>query len=215
MEINFLGHACFLLRGRKVRVLTDPFGQSIGLRQRKVKADIVTLSHQHDDHNDLSRVEGEPMVIQGPGEYEIKEVSILGISTYHDEEEGKLRGKNTIYVIDIDDLRVCHLGDLGHELSQQQLDQLDGVDVLLVPVGGFYTLEAKKALEIIKQIGPTIVIPMHFKTKGMTAAFDKLISVDEFLQLAGINGVRKEKSLSLKKTELPEEMEIVLLERKV
>ena len=216
MEILFLGHSCFLLKGRDAKVITDPYGSGVGWQQSKVEGDIVTVSHEHKDHNDLSRVGGEPMVIAGPGEYEIKGVSVTGISVFHDDEQGKERGKNTIYTIDIDGLRVCHMGDLGHKLNDKQLDLLDGVDVLMMPVGGFYTLNPREAAAMIKQISPTILLPMHFKDKGMKESFDKLITLDKFLQMMdGDGNVIKESKLSLKKAELTEEeMKIVILERK-
>jgi len=216
MDISFLGHSCFLLKGRDTKVVTDPYGSEVGWQQSKVEADIVTVSHEHKDHNDLSKVEGEPMVIAGPGEYEIKGVSVTGISVFHDDEQGKERGKNTIYAIDIDGLRVCHMGDLGHKLNDKQLDLLDGIDVLMMPVGGFYTVDPKQAAAMIKQISPIVLLPMHFKDKGMKASFDKLITLDKFLQMMdGDGNVVKESKLSLKKTELTEEeMKIVILERK-
>lgn len=195
-------------------MVTDPYGEAVGFKQTMVKTDMVTISHQHDDHNDLSQIEGEPMVISGPGEYEIKGVSITGTTSYHDQKKGKERGKNIIYTIDIDELRICHLGDLGHVLSEKQLSLLDGVDVLLAPVGGFYTLNPKEAVEVIKQIGPAIVIPMHYRVSGMKPSFGKITTLEKFLQVADGDKHRQEKKLSIKKPDLPEEMEIVLLERK-
>jgi L-ascorbate metabolism protein UlaG (beta-lactamase superfamily) len=214
MDITYLGHACFLLRGRKAKVVTDPFGSDVGYKQSLAKPDVVTISHDHQDHSDLSRIEGEPMVIRGPGEYEICGVSITGIASFHDQQQGKERGQNTIYLIDIDEVRVCHLGDLGQDLTEKQLAQLVGIDVLLVPVGGKVSLGPKEALEVIKQLGPAIVIPMHFRTEGMTKDYDKLLPVKDFLELADGEKCRQEKKLSIKKLDLPEEMEIVLLERK-
>ena len=213
MEITYYGHSCFLIKGKKTRVVTDPFGEAVGFKQTKVQADIVTVSHEHADHNDLSQVEGEPMVIRGPGEYEIKGVSIMGIASYHDKEQGKKRGQNTIYTIDMGELRVCHLGDLGCVLSESQLNLLDGVDVLLAPVGGVYTLNPEEAMEVIKQVGPAIVVPMHYRVPGMKPTFDKIATLKEFLQAADGDKHRREKKLSIKKPDLPEEMEIVLLER--
>jgi len=214
MEISYLGHASFLLRYKSVRLVCDPFDKQVGFSQAKVKVEIVTISHDHSDHSERGMIEGEPMVIEGPGEYEIKGVSVTGITSWHDGKQGSLRGKNTIYTIDMDELRLCHLGDLGHKLDDKQLDLMDGVDVLMIPVGGFYSLGPKEALEVIKQIGPSIVIPMHYKTKEHNQkAFGKLVTVDEFLKQAGLK-TRKEKKLTLKKLDLPEEMEIVVLERR-
>jgi len=215
MDVAYLGHASFLLRYKSVRVVCDPFNKEVGFSPVKVRADIVTVSHEHGDHNQLSGVEGEPMVIRGPGEYEIKEVSITGIQTFHDDKEGSLRGKNTSYAIDIDDLRVCHLGDLGHRLEERHLNLMDGVDILMVPVGGVYILDSKEALEVIKQIGPSVVIPMHFKTREHDKKiFGKLATVEEFIKESGMEA-RREKKLTVKKLDLPEEMEIIVLERKL
>ena len=209
-----MGHSCFLLRGKSTKLVTDPFGDSVGWRQTKVSPDIVTISHSHNDHSDLSRVEGEPIIINGPGEYEIKEVSILGITAWHDNKQGELRGKNTIYTIDFEDLRICHLGDLGHQLTKKQLGLLDGVDILMIPVGGIYTLPPEEAMEVVKQIEPSLVIPMHFRVSGMNKTFNKIAKLDDFLKLASVQNIRKEGKLTIKKTDLPEEMEIVVLERK-
>lgn len=214
MDIIYLGHSCFLIRAKKARLVTDPYGGSVGFIQAKTKADIVTVSHNHSDHYDLSRIEGESMEIKGPGEYEIKGVSVFGRKTFHDKERGAKRGKNTVYVIQIGDIRICHLGDLGHKLSQKQLDWLDGVDVLMIPVGGFYTIGPEEAWEIIKEINPSIVLPMHYRAKGMKESFDKLASLEDFMKAIDTELPRKEKKLSLKKLELPEETEIVILERK-
>jgi len=215
MEISYLGHASFLLRHKSVRLLCDPFDKRVGFSQAKIKVEIVTISHDHHDHSERGMLEGEPMVIEGPGEYEIKEVSITGIASWHDDKKGELRGKNTIYTIDMDELRLCHLGDLGHKLNDKQLDLMDGVDVLMIPVGGNYTLGPKEALEVIKQIGPSVVLPMHYKTKEHNQkAFGKLVTVDKFLKQADLKA-KKEKKLTLKKLDLPEEMEIVVLERRV
>lgn len=214
MEIIYLGHASFLLRYKSVRVVCDPFGKEVGFSLAKVKADIVTVSHEHDDHNQLSGVEGEPMVVKGPGEYEIKEVSITGIQTFHDNKEGALRGKNTIYTIDMAELRLGHLGDLGHKLEEKHLSLMDGVDILMIPVGGVYSLDPERAMEVVKQIGPSIVIPMHFKTREHDKKiFGKLATLEEFKKRTGME-VRREKKLMVKKLDLPEEMEIVVLERK-
>jgi len=213
MEIIYLGHAAFLLRHKSVKVVCDPFDKQVGFSSAKVEADIVVSSHDHHDHNELSVVGGEPMVIKGPGEYEIKGVSITGVTSFHDDKQGSLRGKNTIYTIDIDELRLCHLGDLGHKLEEKHLNLMDGIDVLMVPVGGFYTIGPEKAMEVIKQVGPSIVIPMHYKTKEHNQKmFGKLATVDEFVKVSNMEA-RREKKLVVKKLDLPEEMELVVLER--
>ena len=213
MEIVYLGHSSFLLKFKEAKVICDPFGKSVGFSQAKMSADIVTISHtQHDDHDDLSLVEGGPMIINGPGEYEIKEVSITGVSSYHDSKEGKERGKNTIYVFDIDELRICHLGDLGHELSEKQLKVIGSVDILMVPVGGEFTLNPEQAKKVVVQVEPSIVIPMHYKTKEHNKNYEKLKTVTQFVEEMGMEP-KKETKLKIKKLDLPEEMELVILSK--
>jgi len=212
MDITYLGHSCFLLRHKGVRVVTDPFDKSVGIKQVKTEADIVTISHDHGDHSGLKMVTGEPMVIKGPGEYEIKGVSITGMQTFHDDKEGALRGKNTVYTIDIDEVRICHLGDLGHKLSDKQLEILDGIDVLMVPVGGESAIEPKTAMEVIRQISPSIAIPMHYRTKEYTVKWKGKSTLEDFLKISGMEA-RKEEKLTVKKLDLPEEMELVVLKK--
>ncbi len=212
MEIIYLGHSAFLFKHRQVRVVTDPVGKAAGFKQIKTEADVVTISHDHFDHNDLSLIEGEPMIINGPGEYEVKGVYITGIQSFHDNKQGKERGRNTLYTFDIDDLRICHLGDLGDKLTDKNLEILGGVDVLLVPVGGGFTLSPSLAMEVIKQVGPSIVIPMHFKTTEHNDKFAKLSGVEEFIKISNLEP-RREKKLSLKKIDLAEETELVVLDR--
>src|SRR3989344_2417944 len=143
MDITYLGHSSFKLRGKGSIVVTDPFGPVVGLPFPKhTTADIVTVSHDHEDHNAADLVEGNPFVVRGPGEYEIKGVGVVGLGVFHDDAGGTKRGKNTIYRIELDGISIVHLGDLGHELSSAQVDSLDGVDILLVPVGGVYTIDA-------------------------------------------------------------------------
>jgi L-ascorbate metabolism protein UlaG (beta-lactamase superfamily) len=213
MEINYLGHSTFYLKNKEVKLICDPAGEAAGFKQAKLSADIVTISHnQHEDHDDLSMITGDPMIISGPGEYEIKGVSIVGLATWHDEAEGKDRGKNTIYIIDMDDLRIAHLGDLGHQLSDKKLEVLDGVDILLVPVGGVFSLDAQTAWKVVKQISPSIVIPMHFLTREHSSTFAKLSPVEDFVKVSGLEA-KKEAKLTVKESELPEEMELVVLDR--
>lgn len=143
MDISFLGHSAFKLKGKTASVVTDPYDPSIGLKFPKTEADIVTITHDHLDHNAADQVGGNPFVISGPGEYEVKGIKIIGVPSFHDEKKGEVRGKNTIYNIKIDGLYICHLGDLGQtELGSEQSDAIGQVDVLLIPVGGFYTIDA-------------------------------------------------------------------------
>ena len=216
MDISYLGHSSFKIRGKDATVITDPFDPvKVGIKYPREEADIVTVSHDHFDHNFLGKIISPKMVINVPGEYEVMGVSIMGISTYHDDENGKLRGKNIIYVIETDNLRIAHLGDLGHKLGEKLIDQIGDLDVLLIPVGGVYTVTPKVAAEIVKDLEPSITIPMHYKADDMNQeSFGKLAKVDEFLQELGYD-VEKLDKLSIKKELInEEELKVVVLERK-
>ncbi len=215
MDILPLGHAAFKLRGKTVTVVTDPYDSAkVGLKfPKNVEADVVTISHEHPDHNHVASVSGTPFVIRGPGEYEIKGAGVIGVSTFHDAEGGNVRGKNTAYRIELDGVRFAHLGDLGHELTSQQVDILDGVDVLFVPVGGFFTIDAKVAAGVVAAIDPKIVIPMHYAANQSSAMLkEKLSPVSLFLKEMGKEGVVPVPKLSVTKDKLPAEMQIVVLE---
>jgi L-ascorbate metabolism protein UlaG (beta-lactamase superfamily) len=164
MEISWLGHSCFRIRGSQVTVITDPYSPDMGYSLGKPKARIVTVSHQHPGHSYVQGVGGEPRLITGPGEYEIGGVLIIGLATFHDAENGSQRGKNTVYLMEIDEISLCHLGDLGHMLTAEQMEELDNVDILLVPVGGVSTIGAPVAAELARQLEPEVVIPMHYRT---------------------------------------------------
>lgn len=214
MEIRYLGHASFRIKGKKAILVTDPYDSYIGFKMPKVSADIITVSHDHQDHNNVAAVgktvRREPFVISGPGEYEILGVSVFGIASFHDDSGGKERGKNTIYVINIDGMRLVHLGDLGHKLDDQQLEEVNGADILFIPVGSVYTIGSKMAVEVIGQIQPKIIIPMHYKVPGLTL---DLVPVDEFLKEMGVE-VKPVPRLVISKDKLPEEREVVVLKRK-
>lgn len=214
MEINYLGHSSFKLRGRTGTVVTDPFDSiSVGIKFPKVEADIVTISHGHDDHNYSIAVSGSPIIIDGPGEYEIKGIKIMGVASFHDEENGKLRGENTIYRIVIDGVSLVHLGDLGHKLNEKSLEILDGVDVLMIPVGGFYTISAVTAAEVVSQLEPKIVIPMHYLTADHDKKiFSQITGVDVFLKEMGKEDTKPQDKLSVTKDRLPSELTVVVLE---
>jgi L-ascorbate metabolism protein UlaG (beta-lactamase superfamily) len=214
MDIVYLGHSCFRIKSKEAVILTDPFNDNLGIKMPKVSPDIVCCSHQHDDHCGFSRVTGEPFIITEPGEYEIKGVSIIGLPVWHDDQKGKERGSNTVYLIEVDGFRICHLGDLGHILSNSQRDEINGVDVLMIPVGGVYTIDPKRAVEVIAQIEPKIVLPMHFKTEGLNTAFKDLATLDDFLKEAGVDQVVKEEKLKLNSLDFSEELKIIVLKRK-
>lgn len=214
MDITYLGHSSFKLRGKHVTVVTDPFGSMVGLPFPKhTSADIVTISHNHEDHNAVGVVEGNPFVVQGAGEYEVKGVGIVGIGVFHDETGGTKRGKNTMYRIELDGMSVVHLGDLGHELSSAQVDSLDGVDILLVPVGGIYTIDAAGAAKMVSEVEPSIVIPMHYNQPGLDQKlFGQLTGVGAFLKEMGKTEVAPQTKLSVTKEKLPEEMQVIVLQ---
>jgi L-ascorbate metabolism protein UlaG (beta-lactamase superfamily) len=215
MEITFLGHASFKIKGKQAIVVTDPFDPKVvGLKFPRVQADIVTISHEHDDHSMAELVNGVRKVIDGPGEYEIKGVSILGLPSFHDDKKGNLRGKNTVYVIEMNGLRVVHLGDLGHKLSDKLIESIGEVDVLMVPVGGEYTIGASIAVQVVRAIEPRITIPMHYKMEGLNSKrFSKLAPVKPFLSELGLS-VEKASRLTVKKSALGEEQKVVVLEKR-
>ncbi len=180
MKIRYLGHSCFALtESTGTTVVTDPFG-NVGFRLPPVKADAVTVSHSHYDHNNVSAIEGKPVVLDREGQYDVAGVEISAIKSFHDEVNGGKRGENLIFKFRMDGLDICHLGDLGEECTSSLLETLLPVHVLLVPVGGKYTIDSEQAKEYVDRIMPSIVIPMHYKTKGLTLDIDK---PDDFLDL--------------------------------
>jgi L-ascorbate metabolism protein UlaG (beta-lactamase superfamily) len=212
MEISWLGHSCFQLRGKQVILVTDPFTPQPGTEQRlsKLNASIVTVSHNHPGHNFVEGVGGRPRVVRGPGEYEISDVLITGVAAYHDDQQGKQLGRNTIYVIHMDDLVICHLGDLGHTLQEEQLEEVADADILLVPIGGQHTINATRAVEVISQVEPRIVIPMHYHATsgGVPEPGDAL---DKFCREMGIKTVNVQQKLSVTRSNLPTETQVIFL----
>jgi L-ascorbate metabolism protein UlaG (beta-lactamase superfamily) len=209
MEIKWLGHSCFVLRGKEATVVTDPFDSSLGYPLAMPEANIVTLSHEHPHHSFAAAVAGNPKLIKGPGEYEVANIFIYGIRTFHDAEQGRRRGKNTAYLIEIDDVRVCHLGDLGHVPTPDQVEELSGVDILLIPVGGVCTINAAAAVETISLLEPKVVVPMHFKTE---AAKVELEPVEHFLKEMGLIKPSPQPGLVVTTSSLPEQTKVVLLD---
>ncbi len=209
MTLSWLGHSCFRLEGKEVSLLVDPFSKEIGLKPPRIKDQIVLVTHDHYDHANIEGAEAETMIIKNPGEYEVKGVYIQGIPSFHDNAGGAERGPNTIYSIKFEDVVICHLGDLGQEsLDEKQLDLLDNVDVLLIPVGGKYTIGAKEAVKIIGQIEPKIVIPMHYKVPGLNVDIEP---ADKFLKEVGLAQEKLDKLKVSAKTLPQEEMKLVLL----
>jgi len=207
MKIAWYGQSCFKLLvktngGDKITIIIDPFSKDIGLNPPRGSADIVIVSHDHYDHNNIKSISGEPFIIDGPGEYDVKKVFIKGIYSFHDNSKGEERGVNTISVIEAEDMKICHLGDLGQkELSDKQLEKIGEVNILMIPVGGDFTINGSEAVRIINQIEPNVVIPMHYKIPGLNV---KLNPVEKFLEEIGSDKQIVEE-LSIQKKELTEE----------
>ena len=210
VDIVWLGHSCFRIKGSHGIVITDPYSPSLGYTLGKPTAHIVTVSHQHPGHSYLEGIGGNPRPVVGPGEYEISGILIIGIATFHDEERGRQRGRNTVYVLEMDDISVCHLGDLGHALSAEQLEEIDHVDVLLLPVGGTSTINAQTAAEVVRQLEPKAVVPMHYKTPALIGT--ELEPVDRFLKELGAQEVEPQPKLSFSKSSLPTTTQVFLLD---
>ncbi len=214
MLIQYFGQSFFKItaknqKGEEVVIALDPFNKDLGLRTpNKFGADILLLTHEHEDHNNTELIKGTsentgPFFISGPGEYEIKEVMVYGIPSFHDNEQGASRGENTIYLLEIENMWLAHLGDLGqNNLTDEQLEKLEGADIVLVPVGGGPTLDAKKARGIISEIEPRVIIPMHYQLPGLKYKFD---GVEKFVKEMGLKPEEVEEKIRLSKKDLPEE----------
>lgn len=209
MKIKWLGHSCFLLTSNTgIRIITDPFNEEVGYPLPKTAADIVTTSHDHYDHGNVDVVSGYSVHVKDPGTYNCKGIDVKGVATFHDENGGKLRGKNTVFTFTIDGIRVCHLGDLGHTLSEQQIGEIGRIDVLLVPVGGIYTIDGTTAVKVVNSLSPAISIPMHYQTEYLSL---KLDGVENFLSL--MPGERLDSSeLTINKEELTGFSKVIVLD---
>ena len=210
MKVKWLGHSAFLITADDgTRIITDPFGDYPGLSYKTIDeaADIVVVSHKHGDHFG-AKVKGDPKMVTGSGKKEVLGIEFKGVETYHDTSKGKDRGANTVFCFTIDGLRICHLGDLGHQLSGSEIAEIGQVDILMVPVGGYYTIDASTATGVCDSIKPRVIIPMHYKNDK--CAFP-ISGVDEFLK--GKSRIRRLDSseMELKSGQLPEEAEIVVL----
>ncbi len=205
MEITFLGHSSFKIKGKDITLITDPYDEAmVNMKFPKQDADIVTVSHHHNDHDKVDNVTNVKKIVDGPGEYEVAGVSIIGISSFHDDKKGAERGKNTIYVIEMEGLRILHLGDLGHVLPDTK--EIGNIDILMIPVGGTYTIDAKKAVEVYKQIGASIVIPMHYG--------GELAKAEDFITESGLRVENLPKLVVKKDAINSEEAYAVILEKK-
>lgn len=214
MDIFWYGQAFFRLKGKNAIVAIDPFeSEFTGLKFPKdSSADIVLKTHDHQDHNNIKGIPGTPLVFDGPGEYESKGVVITAVASYHDNTEGKERGANVIYNVTIEGLNIVHLGDLGQDsLTEEQIQEIGMTDILLVPVGSIYTIDAKTAAAIVNQLEPKIIIPMHYG--GVEGLKFPLDPVDKFLKEMGAEGVQPVPKLTITKDKLPEEPQVVLLSK--
>jgi L-ascorbate metabolism protein UlaG (beta-lactamase superfamily) len=215
MKIKYFGHAAFLITSDAgVRIILDPYDpgayrEQLSYGPIKDPADIVLTSHDHGDHNGVKDIAGSPQIVKGSGTQTAKGITIKGVPTYHDSSKGSERGENTLFVLSVDDLKVCHLGDLGHVLGEKELRDLGPVDILLMPVGGLYTIDAKEATRVADQIKPRVIIPMHFRTRKCTFP---IAPVDDFIK-GKANAKRPGASeTAYTKSTLPKKAEIVVLE---
>ena len=207
MDITWLGHACFRLRSDDVVILTDPFPLSLGLRPDTRSATVVTVSNTHLNHSNSGEVEGEPRVFATPGEYEYRGIYVRGVMTPQ-LPETPLEQRSVAYTMEIDGVNICHLGDISAPLSPGQINELSPVDVLLVPAGGGCTLEIDLVLQTLQDLGPKIVIPMHYNIPGVGVT---LQAVDVFLRRMGLSEVQAQPRLVATSSNLPEDMRVVLL----
>lgn len=215
MTITWFGQSCFKIQDKDVTLITDPYGRDSGFKLPRLTADIVTVSHDHLDHNNIEEVKGTssgtPFTITSPGEYEVKGVFVYGIPLRHDKNDGQDQELNIAYRIEMENISIAHLGNISHNLTEDQVSKLDGVDILLVPVGGKYTVGAHEAAEIVNKIEPRIVIPMHYKIPGLKVDIE---TVDKFLKETGAGKVEKIPKLKIVKKDLPqEETKVILLEK--
>jgi len=209
LDITWLGHSCFRLRGREAAIVTDPFGRSLGLSIGKPSAEIVTISHDSPHHNAAELIGGNPRVVRGPGEYEVRGVMIAGVTTPGERGSDGQLGRNTAYAIQIDDLVICHLGDLGRTLNAEQVEALKDPDILLVPVGGLCTIAPAEVVEVVSQLEPKFIVPMHYAVPGVRL---NLESIDRFCREMGVQEVRPQPKLTVTPSSLPDEATVCVLE---
>ena len=210
MDITWYGQSCFRIKGKKATVVIDPFDpKATGLRLPKMSAGILLVTHQHPDHNNIADVKESPFVIQASGEYEVNGVDVVGVPTYHDNEKGAKRGKNVVYNLTLDGISLVHLGDLGHLIDEETKERIGRVDILMVPVGGTYTIDAHQALKVVDMLEPRLIIPMHYKLAHL--AYD-LAPVDDFTKLAGKACVKVSDKFTIFSDTFPEDQTILLME---
>ena len=217
MKIKWLGHSSFLIESSDgTKVMTDPFESgsydgAVAYAPIKDSADVITVSHDHADHNAVDGIAGNPVIIRGGEETVIKGVVVRGVGTFHDESKGLERGRNIVHIVDVDGLRVGHLGDLGHTLSDDEAEAVGQVDVLLAPVGGYYTIGPEEARDVAEKLGARIVIPMHYKTEDLGFPIQP---VDDFLKLMEQVERVAATSIEIDKDNLPEKRSVIVLDYK-
>lgn len=213
MEITYYSHSCFKIKGKEGSVVIDPYDSKLaGYKLPKLDADMVLCSHDHYDHNFIEGVTGYKFAATTPGEYETKDIYVEGIPTFHDEVGGTKRGRNIMFQIQMEDFTVLHMGDIGHELSKETLERLVEVDVLLIPVGGVYTIDAVTASKVISSIEPGIVVPMHYRKKDTKGDLEKLDLLDKFLDEMGVDKVNEVEKLKINsRQDIPEETEVIVI----
>ncbi len=208
MTISWYGQSCFRIEAKEGSVLIDPFSKELGLKPPRIKDDVLLVTHQHSDHNNIEDANPEAFLIQNPGEYEKQGVAVRGIPSFHDDKQGTERGPNTIYVIKAEELTICHLGDLGHLLTDTQIEAIGDVDILMIPVGGTYTIDAKTAVEVISQVEPKVIIPMHYMVPGHSPS--PLEGPEKFIKELGLTPENVDKYKIVKKLLPTEEMKLVV-----
>lgn len=215
MDIKYLGHSSFFIRTKDAKIVTDPFDPTkTGLPFPKQEADILTISHEHDDHSYRAGVKGEPLTLTWPGEFEKKFVRVYGFPSFHDKKEGGERGENVLYKIEADGISILHCGDLGHLLSDALVEEIGAVDILMIPVGGLYTIDATEAVKVINAIEPSVVIPMHYGRPELPEeAYGKLAPLETFLKEIGQTSVQPVEKYSPRREEFDSEnMKVILFE---
>jgi L-ascorbate metabolism protein UlaG (beta-lactamase superfamily) len=208
LDITWLGHSCFRIKSKEATVVTDPCDPETGYSLGKLKADIVTVSHQHKDHSYVQAIESGYKTVKGPGEYEMNSIYITGIATFHDASKGSERGKNTVFLMEIDGVTICHLGDIGHSLSTELEQELGDIGILFIPVGGVTTINDTVAAEITRILAPKVVIPMHYKTPASTKDLEPL---DKFLKNMGVKDLVPQPKYSVNRSTLPPVTQVVVL----
>mgnify|MGYP001607669784 CR=1 FL=1 len=213
MIIQWYGQSCFKITSGETTIAIDPYDKKIGFTPPRFQANLTLITHKHDDHANSASLTGEPFVISEPGEYEVKGVFVHGFESYHDKNKGRDRGMNTMYKIGVEGIRLLHMGDFGEEsLSEDFMDAIGEVDILMIPVGGKYTIDGNEAAKIVKQLEPKIVIPMHYKISGLEIDLD---TAEQFLKNTGAGKREPSDKLTIKKKEITEstKTEIIILQK--